>query len=132
MLIDESRVSLFSKCLSARSVIFANGTVYPLTPTLSPKDLQEVEVFGGEGETRGDLDPGRRAEFLLRTLPWANVCCPFRALEGSSGVLPLLIQKNVQSPGADNPVCPTSRVNRVSWKRDETKPGPSIEGRFFI
>ena len=69
------------------------GPVYPLTPTRSPKDLQEAEVFGGAGETRGDLDPGRRAKFLLRTLPWANVCCPFRALKGNSGVLPLLIQK---------------------------------------
>ncbi len=97
--IGESRVSLFFQCFSARSVIFVKGTVYPLTPTLSPKDLQETEVVGGEGETRGDLDPGRRAKFLLRTLPWANVCCPFRALKGSSGVLPLLIQKNVQTPG---------------------------------
>src|SRR3989442_16029566 len=70
--------------------------IYPLTPTLlSPKDLQEVEVFGREGKTHGDLHPGRRAEFLLRTLPWANVCCAFRALEGSSGVLPLLISKTM-------------------------------------
>ena len=57
----------------------------PLTPALSPQDFQEMEVLGGEGESRRDLDPGRRAEFLLRTLPWANVCCPFRALYGRRG-----------------------------------------------
>ena len=52
----------------------------------------------GERRNGRNADPGRRAEFLLRTLPWANICCPFRALEGRSGVLPLLIQK-----------CPISR-----------------------
>jgi len=46
---------------------------------------------GGEGKTCWDPYPGRRAEFPLRTLPWANVCCPFSALAGNSGILPLLI-----------------------------------------
>jgi len=76
-------------------------TIYPLTPALSPKDLQEAEVFGGEGETRADLDPGRRAEFLLHTPPCVNVCYPFRALEGSSGALPLLIQKKAREKGRE-------------------------------
>ena len=75
-------------------------TIYPLTPTLSPKDLQEVEVFGGEGETRGDLDPGQSAEFLLRTLPWATVCCPFRALMEDAAPAASLFPKK----------CPISRA----------------------
>ena len=41
----------------------------PLTPALSSQDFKEMGVLGGEGETRRDLDPGRPAEFLLRTLP---------------------------------------------------------------
>ena len=67
------------------------------------RDIHETDVFGGEGETHGDLDPGQCAKFLLRTLPWANVCCPFRALRGSSGFLPLLIQKmfELQGPGSE-------------------------------
>ena len=67
--IGESRVSLFSHCFRHEASFSRRGTVEPLTPTLSPTDLQEAEVFGGEGETHGDLDPGRRAQFLLRALP---------------------------------------------------------------
>ena len=117
----------------ARSVIFANGTVYALTLTLSPKDLQEAEVFGGEGETRGDLDPGRRAKFLLRTLPWANVCCPFRALKGSSGVLPLLIQKMFKTPEGKDRCSPSGRRLKTALGHNR---GPEVRShirnsRFF-
>ena len=101
--IGESRVSLFFRCFSRRNVIFANGHGLPPHPDPLPQRPPKSGVLGGEGETRRDLDPGRRVEFLLRTLPWANVCCPFRALKGSSGVLPLLIQKmsELQEPRAE-------------------------------
>ena len=66
----ESRVSLFSKHFSARSVIFANEPGVPPHPSPLPQHKKRV---GGEGTNCGNADPWRHQRLLPLMPPWAIV-----------------------------------------------------------
>ncbi len=66
----ESRVSLFSKHFSARSVSFANKPGLPPHPSPLP---QHKKRAGGEGTNCGNADPGRHQRLLPLVPPWATV-----------------------------------------------------------
>ena len=48
-------------------------------------------------------DPGRREVLLPLACPGLNLFRPYRAIGGASGVLPLDLSNNVQTPGGQAP-----------------------------
>ena len=75
----------------------------PPSPGLSPRIPQVLEIRGERRENL--LKPSPRAalgdggpELLPLARPWATLLRPYRALRGGSGILPLHLSRNFQSP----------------------------------
>jgi hypothetical protein len=62
-----------------------------------------------------NTDPGRRSGLLPLAGPGLRFCRPYRAQEGSGGILPLDLSKDVQSPANRFVVASISKIKRRHW-----------------
>ena len=103
--IDESRVSLFSKCLSARSVIFANEHGLPPSPLPSPPKTSTSWRSLGEREKPAVIwtQGGVRSSYSALCPGLMSVALSGRSIEDAAPAASLFLEK-----------CPISNVPPLS------------------